>query len=58
MSCEESTMYALQAPVTHGNIAFCIAFVALNFHFFGGQVTSTQFSAAFCFFAFLFLVKP
>ena len=35
-------MYALQAAVTHGNIAGCIAFAALNFHFFGGQVPSTH----------------
>ena len=42
MLCEESSMYALQAAVTHGNIACCIAFAALNFHFFGGQVPSTH----------------
>ena len=57
MLCEESSMNsmnalvsvsfierlrALQAAVTHGNIACCIAFAALNFHFFGGQVPSTH----------------
>ena len=57
MLCEESSMYsvnalvsvafierlhALQAAVTHGNIACCIALAALNFHFFGGQVPSTR----------------
>ena len=55
MLCEESSMYnalvsvsfierlyALQAAVTHGNIACYIASAALNFHFFGGQVPSTH----------------
>jgi hypothetical protein len=35
-------LHALQAAVTHGNIACCIAFAALNFHFFGGQGPSTH----------------
>ncbi len=37
-----SFMHALQAAVTHANIACCIAFAALNVHFFGGQLPSTH----------------
>ena len=58
MLCEESSMYALQAAVTHGNIACCIAFAALNFHFFGGQVPSAHNFQRILFLCFLFLVKP